>query len=73
MDLKLDIGTYCALLWSLFSDHCGYYKELTKLYQILDQTECFTIQEAYTKNVCTQLLWAIIDDERSFFGCNPSW
>ncbi len=22
MDLKLNIGTYCGLLWSLFGDHC---------------------------------------------------
>jgi hypothetical protein len=26
MDLKLNIGTYCGLLWALFGDHCDYYK-----------------------------------------------
>jgi hypothetical protein len=30
MDLKLNIGTYCGLLWLLFGDHCDYYKELLK-------------------------------------------
>jgi hypothetical protein len=52
MELKLNIGSYCGLLWSLFGDHCNYYKELLKLYCILDREECFTIQEAYTKEVC---------------------
>jgi hypothetical protein len=26
MDLKLNIGTYCGLLWTIFGDHCDYYK-----------------------------------------------
>jgi hypothetical protein len=62
MELKLNIGSYCGLLWSLFGDHCDYYKELLKLYRILDREECFTIQEAYTKEVCAQITWAIVDD-----------
>jgi hypothetical protein len=36
MELKLNIGSYCSLLWSLFGDHCNHYKDLLKLYQILD-------------------------------------
>ncbi len=52
MELKLNIGSYCSLLWSLFGDHCDYYKELLKLYHMLDREECFTIREAYTKQVC---------------------
>ncbi len=32
MELKLNIGSYCGLLWSLFRDHCNCYKELLKLY-----------------------------------------
>jgi hypothetical protein len=65
MELKLNIGSYCSLVWSLFRDHCNYYKELLKLklYQILDQEECFTIWEAYTKE--------FVDGGRSFFGRNP--
>ena len=30
-DLKLNIGTYCGLLWTIFGDHCNYYKELLKI------------------------------------------
>jgi hypothetical protein len=71
MDLKLNIETYCGLLWTIFGDHCDYYKELLKIYRILDCEECFTIQHAYTKEVCACIRWAIVNDRRSFFGRNP--
>jgi hypothetical protein len=71
MDLKLNIGTYCGLLWALFGDHCDYYRKLLKIYRILDREECFTIHTAYTKEVCARITWVIIDDGWSFFGCNP--
>ncbi len=71
MDLKLNIGMYCGLLWLLFGDHCDYYKELLKIYQTLDREECFTIRNAYTKEICARITWAIIDNGRSFFGRNP--
>jgi hypothetical protein len=71
MDLKLNIGTYCGLLWLLFGDHCNYYRELLKIYCILDREECFTIRTVYTKEVCACIRWAIINYGRSFFGRNP--
>jgi hypothetical protein len=71
MQLKLNIGTFCALLWALFEDHCNYYKELVKLHQILDREECFSIRDAHTKEICARITWAIIDDGQSFFGKNP--
>jgi hypothetical protein len=71
VELKLNIGSYCGLMWSLFGDLCDYYKELLKLYPILDREECFTIWEAYTKEVCAQIMWAVVDDGQSFFGQNP--
>jgi hypothetical protein len=67
-ELKLNIGTYCGLLWSLFGDNCDYYKELLKIYRILDRQECFAIRDAYTREVCARITWAILDDGRSFFG-----
>ena len=70
-DLKLNIGTYCGLLWTIFGDHCDYYKELLKIYRILDREECFTIRNAYTRDVCARITWAIVDEGRSFFGRNP--
>jgi hypothetical protein len=71
MDLKLNIGTYCRLFWTILEDHCDYYKEFLKLYRILDHEECFKIWHTYTKEVCACITWAIIDDGWSFFGRNP--
>jgi hypothetical protein len=42
------------------------------LYCILDREEYFTIRNAYTPEVCTQITWAIIDDGHSFFGQNTA-
>jgi len=70
-DLKLNIGTYCGILWTIFGDHCDYYKELLKIYRILDREECFTIRNAYTREVCARITWAIVNEGRSFFGRNP--
>jgi hypothetical protein len=70
-DLKLNIGTYCGLLWTIFGDHCDYYKELLKIYRILYREECFTIQNAYTRDIYAQITWAIVDEGRSFFRQNP--
>ena len=41
MELKLNIRTYCGLLWAIFGDHCDYYCELLKIYCVLDRKECF--------------------------------
>ncbi len=71
LELKLNIGTYCGLLWSIFGDHCKYYKEPFKLYCILDRKECFTIHAAYMPEVHTRIMWAIVDDGRSSF-CRKS-
>ena len=46
---------------------CDYYSELIKIYRVLDRQECFSIREAYTKEVCARTTWAILDDGRSFF------
>ncbi len=71
MQLKLNIGSYCALLWSIFGERCDYYHELLKIYRILDRKECFTIRDAYTREICAQIMWGIIDNGHSFFGRNP--
>ena len=38
-DLKLNVGTYCGMLWTIFGNHCDYYKELLKIYRILNRED----------------------------------
>jgi hypothetical protein len=70
-DLKLNIGMYYGLLWTIFGNHCDYYKEVLKIYCILNREECFTIQNAYTREICAWIMCAIVDEGRSFFWQNP--
>jgi hypothetical protein len=51
MELKRNMGMFCMLLWALFGEKCDYYQELLNLHNILDREECFTIRDAYTKEV----------------------
>ena len=44
---------------------------LLKIYCILDCKECFTIHNAYTREVCARITWAIVNEGRLFFGWNP--
>jgi hypothetical protein len=56
------------LVVTLWQKKCDYYKELLKIHRILAREECFTIREAYMKEICARITWAIIDNGRSFFG-----
>ncbi len=67
-DLKFNIGMYCGLLWTIFGNHCNYYKELLKIYRILDTKERFTIRNVYTREICAGIMWAVVNEGRSFFG-----
>jgi hypothetical protein len=67
LDLKLLIGTFCALLWALFGLGCDYYHELKKIHKSLGSKDVAAIREAFTVDKCRHIIWAIIDDGRAFF------
>jgi hypothetical protein len=68
LDLKLLIGTFCGLVWTLFGSGCDYYHELKKIHASLCSKEVAAIREAFTVDKCRHIIWAIIDDGRAFFG-----
>jgi len=68
IELKTCIGTFCAMLWALFGDHCEYLRKLHEIYTCLDSdrvTECWA---NFTPSLCRQIAWAIIDDGREYFS-----
>ncbi len=67
LELKLLIGTFCGLLWTLFGLGCDYYHELKKLHKALCARDVSAIREAFTVDKCRRIIWAIIDNGRSFF------
>ena len=67
-ELKLNITSFCALVYTLFGDKCGYYQALMRVRNCMDTGGVFNIRQAYTADVCHRIAWAIIDDGRSFFS-----
>ena len=65
--MKLLIGTFCRLLWTLFVSGCDYYHEIKKLHRSLSTWDVLAIQEAFTVDKCRRIIWAIIDDGRALF------
>ena len=67
LELRLLIGTFCGLLYTLFGSHCDYYHELRRIHSALCARDVSAIRGAFTVDKCRRIVWAIIDDGRSFF------
>lgn len=67
LEMKLLIGTFCCLLYTLFGSHCDYYHELRKIHTALGARDVAAIRGAFTVDKCRRIIWAIIDDGRAFF------
>ena len=67
LELKLLIGTYCGLLYTLFGSGCDYYHELRRIHTALCARDVAAIRGAFTVDKCRRIVWAIIDDGRAFF------
>lgn len=67
-ELKLNITTFCALLYVLFGAKCEYYKSLLLIRNCMDTPGVYNIRQAYTADICHRISWAIIDEGRSFFS-----
>jgi hypothetical protein len=66
-ELKLDLGTFCALLWTLFGDRCDYYDNCFALYNMLDSESVFANAPNFSAQICRQITWAVLNDSRQFF------
>lgn len=66
-ELKLDLGTFCALLWTLFGDRCDYYDNCLALYNMLDSESVFANASNFTAAICRQITWAVLNDSRQYF------
>lgn len=66
-ELKLDLGTFCALLWTLFGDRCDYYDNCFALYNMLDSESVFANAPNFTAQICRQITWAVLNDSRQYF------
>ena len=67
-DLCLAIDTFAALLWTLFSDKCDYYKKIMTVRSILYSDIVLSHRSCVTSSVIKTYLWAIINNGRDYFS-----
>ena len=62
------IGTYCALLHTLFGTRCQFFKHCFGVWTALDSDHVADRRQFFTPLFCRQISWAIIEDGRSYFS-----
>ena len=61
-DLRIALNTFCALIWTLFSNECNYYKGLLNVRNILLSETVLSMRSKYTPHTICSYFWAIIND-----------
>ena len=68
-ELHQCIGTYCALLFSLFGKRCSFYKQCYALWQTMNSDLVYEQrQKFFSVLFCRQIVWAVIAESRVFFS-----
>jgi hypothetical protein len=66
-ELRSNIATFCAFLFTLFGEGCDLYRSILQILQILSHPFCMQNKQTFTPEVCHRITWAIIVDPGSFF------
>ncbi len=66
-NVKLNIATFCAFLWTLLGDKCDYYKEVLKVLRVLESANVYAMRELYSMEVCRRIIWAVLHEGCCFF------
>lgn len=66
-ELRSNISTFCALLFTLFGQGCDLYQSMMSILQILSHPFSMQNKQAYSPEVVRRIIWAIIVDTRSYF------
>ena len=66
------LGTYCALLHTLFGPHCEFFTHCLRLWKTMDSEHVYDRRQYFTPLFCRQVIWAIIEDGRSYFSARMS-
>ena len=68
-ELHLNIGTFCALLCSLFGPKCDYYVKCVALWKAMADYTIFANRRLFAPLLlCRQITWAIIEDGQRYFS-----
>ena len=67
-ELHLCLGTYCALLHTLFGEKCAFFKHCYKLWMTMHSETVYDHRHLFKPMFCRQLVWAIIEYSRAYFA-----
>jgi hypothetical protein len=67
-ELHVCIGTYCALLHTLFGERCVFFKHCYTLWTTMNGEAVYDHRHLFTVIFCRQILWAIIEYGRAYFA-----
>ena len=67
-ELQGCIGTYCALLHTLFGPKCVFFKHCYQLWTTMNSEGVYELRHLFTATMCRQIVWAIIEYGRSYFA-----
>ena len=62
------IGTYCALLHSLFGPKCAFYKHCYAIWETMNSDLVYEQRHLFTVLFCRQIVWAFIAESRVYFS-----
>lgn len=66
-ELKLDLGTFCALLWVIFKDCCDYFKNCFTFLTMLDSENKFANEHHFIPLIFWKIRWAALNGSRQYF------
>jgi hypothetical protein len=67
LELVRDVGTFCALVHTLFGEQCDYFQNLFALWHMLNSEQVYAKSDRFGPMMVRQLTWAIIEDSRQYF------
>lgn len=67
LELVRDVGTFCALVRTLFGDRCDYFLNLVDLWAMLNSEHVYAKSDQFSPLMVRQITWAVIEDSRQFF------
>ncbi len=67
-NVKFNIATFCAFLWTVFGDEHDYYKEVLKVLRVLESANVYAMRELYSTEVCRRIIWAVLHEGHRFFN-----
>lgn len=63
------VGTYCALLFTLFGEKCQFYKHCFALYTTMNSDLVYEQRHTFfTVLYCRQIVWAVLAESRVYFS-----